>query len=148
MAMEGRSYQCMLSGRWLIKSSGRIMFHDDGVGPNLINECIGWYEQIISVVWVKSQGRSGQMMTHQFQDLMSFVSPEDGLGTIAYKEKGFRIVHEPKRPDANPYPFKDFSKLLSKSDSSQWRTDELISSIDVAKLSKLAKAKVIRPDKC
>ena len=38
-----------------------------GVGTNLINECIGWYEQIISVVWVKSQGRSGQMMTHQFQ---------------------------------------------------------------------------------
>jgi len=42
---------------------------------------------------------------------MSFVSPEDGLGTIAYKAKGFRIVHEPKRPDANPYPFKDFSKV-------------------------------------
>uniref|UniRef100_A0A0D3CNM5 Uncharacterized protein n=1 Tax=Brassica oleracea var. oleracea TaxID=109376 RepID=A0A0D3CNM5_BRAOL len=38
-----------------------------GVGTNLINECIGWYEQIIFVVWVKSQGRSGQMMTHQFQ---------------------------------------------------------------------------------
>ena len=41
---------------------------------------------------------------------MSFVSPEDGLGTIAYKAKGFRIVHEPRkaicmsreRPYANP----------------------------------------------
>ncbi|KAG5415286.1 hypothetical protein IGI04_002853 [Brassica rapa subsp. trilocularis] len=157
MAMEGRSYQCMLSGRWLIKSSGRIMFHDDGVGPNLINECIGWYEQIISVVWVKSQGRSGQMMTHQFQDLMSFVSPEDGLVTIAYKVKGFRIVHEPRKARCKPLSFQRLLKgylclwgwlLLSKSDSSQWRTDELISSVDVAKLSKLAKAKVIRPDKC
>ncbi|KAG5409785.1 hypothetical protein IGI04_006104 [Brassica rapa subsp. trilocularis] len=104
-----------------------------GVGPNLIDECIGWYEQIIYVVWVKSQGRSGQMKTHQFQDLMSFVSPEDGLGTIAYKAKGFRIVHEPRkaicmsqeRPYANPQ---------SKRNLSQWRTDELISSIDVAKL--------------
>ena len=23
-----------------------------GVGTNLINECIGWYEQIIFVVWL------------------------------------------------------------------------------------------------
>ena len=30
MAMESQLYQYMLSGRWLIKSSGRIMFHDDG----------------------------------------------------------------------------------------------------------------------
>ncbi|KAG5373975.1 hypothetical protein IGI04_042705 [Brassica rapa subsp. trilocularis] len=143
MAMEGRLYQYMLSGRWLIKSSGRIMFHDDGVGPNLINECIGWYEQIIYVVWVKSQGRSGQMKTHQFQDLMSFVSPEDGLGTIAYKAKGFRIVHEPRKAICKPLSFQRLLKgylclwgwlLSSKKNLSQWRTDELISSIDVAKL--------------
>ena len=28
---------------------------------------------------------------------MSFVSLEDGLGTISYKAKGFRIVHEPTK---------------------------------------------------
>ncbi|KAF3526382.1 hypothetical protein F2Q69_00050400 [Brassica cretica] len=56
-----------------------------GVGTNLINECIGWYEQVMSVVWVKSQGR-----------------PEDGLGTIAYKAKGCRIVHEPRKARCIP----------------------------------------------
>ncbi|KAG5400721.1 hypothetical protein IGI04_015328 [Brassica rapa subsp. trilocularis] len=30
MAMEGRLWQYLLSRRWLIKSSDRIMFHDDG----------------------------------------------------------------------------------------------------------------------
>ncbi|KAF2565082.1 hypothetical protein F2Q70_00018544 [Brassica cretica] len=88
-----------------------------GVGTNLINECIGWYEQVMSVVWVKSQGRLGQMMTHQFQ--------------VMQKDVGLCMSRE--RPDAYPYPFKDFSKLSSKSNLSQWRTDELISSMDVAK---------------
>ncbi|KAG5393014.1 hypothetical protein IGI04_022977 [Brassica rapa subsp. trilocularis] len=104
----------------------------DRVSTNLINECIGWYEQVISVVWVKSQGRSGQMMTHQFQVM----------------QKDFGLCLSRDRPNTYPYPFEDFSKLLSKSNSSRWRTDELISSIDVAKLSKLTKAKVIQPDKC
>ena len=31
MAMEGQLYQYMLCGRWLIKSSGRIMFRNDGL---------------------------------------------------------------------------------------------------------------------
>ena len=42
---------------------------------------------------------------------MSFVSPEDGLGTIAYKAKGFGLCMSRERPDAYPYPFKDFSRV-------------------------------------
>ncbi|KAG2292900.1 hypothetical protein Bca52824_039569 [Brassica carinata] len=64
-----------------------------GVGTNLINECIGWYEPIIFVVWVKSQGR-----------------PEDGLGTMPIRQKGL-VCMSRERPDAYPYPFKDFSKV-------------------------------------
>ncbi|KAF3607704.1 hypothetical protein DY000_02045541 [Brassica cretica] len=80
---------------------------------------------------VKSQGRSGQMMTHQFQVM----------------QKDFGLCMSQERPDVYPYPFKDFSKvtyvcgdgwlndkLSSKSNSSQWRTDELMSSVDVAKV--------------
>ncbi|KAF2617120.1 hypothetical protein F2Q68_00040149 [Brassica cretica] len=66
-----------------------------GVGTNLINECIGWYEQIMYVVWVKSQGRSGQMTTHQFQVI----------------QKDFGLCMSQEMPDVYPYPFKDFSKV-------------------------------------
>ncbi|KAF2589750.1 hypothetical protein F2Q70_00039458 [Brassica cretica] len=67
----------------------------EGVGTNLINECIGWYEQIMYVVWVKSQGRSGQMTTHQFQVI----------------QKDFGLCMSQEMPDVYPYPFKDFSKV-------------------------------------
>ena len=41
---------------------------------------------------------------------MSFVSPEDGLGTIAYKAKGFRIVHEPRKARCKPLSFQRLLK--------------------------------------
>nr|VDD60037.1 unnamed protein product [Brassica oleracea] len=72
---------------------------------------------VVGVRVVKSQGRSGQMMTHQFQVM----------------QKDFGLCMSQERPDVYPYPFKDFSKLSSKSNSSQWRTDELMRSVDVAK---------------
>ncbi|KAG5373823.1 hypothetical protein IGI04_042860 [Brassica rapa subsp. trilocularis] len=108
-----------------------------------MNASVGMNKSYL-LFWVKSQGWSGQMMTHQFQDLMRFVSPEDGLGIIAYKARGCLRVHEPRKARCIPLAFRRLLKgylclwgwlLLSKSNLSQWRTDELISSIDVAKTS-------------
>ncbi|KAF3518545.1 hypothetical protein DY000_02058541 [Brassica cretica] len=74
-----------------------------GVGTNLINECIG--------------------------------CPEDGLGTIAYKAKGFLIVHKLGKARCICLSFQRLLKgyLCLWGCSSQWRTDELMSSVDVAK---------------
>ncbi|KAG5374255.1 hypothetical protein IGI04_042427 [Brassica rapa subsp. trilocularis] len=103
MAMEGRLYQYMLSGRWLIKSSGRIMLHDNVPRPVRPDE-------------------DSSVPSHKMD-----------LVLLPIRQKDFGLCMSRERPYANPYPFKDFSKLSSKRNLSQWGTDELISSIDVAK---------------
>lgn len=93
---------------------------EPGVETNLINEYIGWYEQVISLSGLSPKAGQARWrlieskvmwgwLVDWLRIMMGFVSPKEGLGTIAYKAR--ECAWAKKGQMHISYPFEDFSKV-------------------------------------